>query len=132
MSSILPQINQLSQVHIIHEQYAQAALKLIVEKLLSMDEFDIGTFTQGTDSGSKIAFDGDDFENTEIELCYIYSKFILSIRAHCTEFNISSFTYTILEESPLYLMIPEKLRNAMEDVADIEEEVIFKPQHQIP
>jgi hypothetical protein len=82
MSSILPQIKDLNQIHIIHEQYAEAALKLIVEKPVCMEEFYIEVFTQGNDSGSIIAFNGDNSESTEIELCYTNSKFILNIREH--------------------------------------------------
>jgi hypothetical protein len=40
---------------------------------------------------------------------------------------MSVFAFKILEESPLYTMIPYKLHIAMEDVADKDEAIRFKP-----
>lgn len=126
MSSILSQIQELNQVHRIHEDYARAALKLIITKILNMSELDIGVFSNEKERGSIIAFDGDDFENINIELCYAYPKFILNIRENGDELDISIFSYKILEHSNLYQMIPENLIKAMEESADGDDSITIR------
>lgn len=125
MTSILPQIEILQEIPFFHKRYAEIVLKLIVDKLLCMNEFEIGT---GNGKGSVIGFDADDFENVQIELQYFDFKFVLIVNEHSEENFASTFTYKIFEDSPLYKMIPEKLIAAMGQVADEKESVTYKPK----
>lgn len=127
MTSILPQIEALQEVPFIHERYAETLLNLLVSKLLSMDEFEIGIFQKGRRRGSVIGFDADDFENVQLELRYIDYKFVLVLHEHSDENFASTFRYKIFEDSPLYQRIPDKLRVAMEDVADEFEPSTYQP-----
>lgn len=126
MGSVLPQLGELYEVPLIHEQYAGRLLKLLVFKLLSMEGFEIGILPKGK-RGSVVRFDGDDFENVQLELRYTNYKFILVLHAHGDENYMSTFRYKIFEDSPLYNTIPDKLRTAMEDVADELEPITYKP-----
>ncbi len=128
MTSIQPQIDQLCEVPFIHDQYAEKLLHLLVSKLLSMHEFEIGVYYyKGKPKGSVICFDGDEFENVQLELRYVNYKYVLVLHAHGDENFMSTFRYKIFEDSSLYQRIPEKLRKAMDDVTDEYQPITYKP-----
>ncbi|MCC7303495.1 MAG: hypothetical protein IT233_12720 [Bacteroidia bacterium] len=126
MSSILPQIDVLTEVPALHEFYAKSLLRILTDKLLSMDEFEIGIFTQGKKAWSAISFDGDDSEDVQLELRYSDHNFVIVVNENSEENFASTFTYKIFENSPLYNQIPEKLQGMMRDVAFEGEPAIFR------
>lgn len=117
MSSLLPKITSLQEIPRINFRYAEVLLSLLVTKLLSMDEFIIGTFSEGDEDGSVIAFDGDELENTHLQLRYADNRFVLVLHEHSDEHFTCTFSYKIFDQSDLYHMIPDKVRTAMEDAS---------------
>lgn len=126
MSSILPKIEVLNEVPALHEFYAGSLFKILIDKLLRMDEFEIGIGWQGKKEWSAIGFDGDDFEDVQLELRYMDHNFVIVVNENSEENFASTFTYKIFESSPLYNQIPEKLREMMIDVAFEREATIFR------
>lgn len=126
MSSILPQISSLQETPSFNFRYAEILLHLFVTKLLSMDEIEIGTFIEADEEGSVIAFDGDDFENTQLQLRFAENRFVLVLQEHSDEHFACTFNYKIFDHSVLYQRIPDKLRAAMEDVASDNESATFR------
>lgn len=127
MSSILPQITTLQETPSFNFRYAELLLNLLVQKLLSMDEFIIGTFSEADEEGSIIAFDGDQFENTQLQLRFAEDRFVLVLHEHSDENFACTFSYKIFDHSDLYQRIPDKLRSAMEEVASDNQPFTFKP-----
>lgn len=122
MTSILPQIETLESIPLLHQNYAGSLLKLIMDNLLQMDEVEIGTYGQGDDEGAVIAFDSNDSEDVRLELRYShYQYFELVVSDDSEDINTSNFKYKITEESNLLEMIPETLREWMDEVCGEQE-----------
>lgn len=127
MSSFLPQIASLQETPSINYRYADILLNLLVTKLLSMDEFDIGIFETKDEKGSVIGFNGDEFENEHLELQYSDNRFILILHENSEENFACIFSYKIFQDSDFYQRIPENIRNAMGDVADNFKPAVYRP-----
>lgn len=118
MSSILPQIKTLESIPSLHLNYAESLLKLIIGNLLQQEEIEIGTFIHGEDEGSVIAFDSNDSENVCLELCFsINQDFIINLTDNSEDINTSNFSYKFDDSCSLYEIVPENLREWMNDIA---------------
>lgn len=122
MTSILPQIETLESIPLLHNNYAGSLLKLIIDNLLQMDEVEIGTYRESDDEGAVIAFDSNDSEDVRLELRYShFQHFELVVSDDSEDFNTSNFKYKITEDSNLFEMIPEILREWMDEVCSEQE-----------
>lgn len=109
MSSIFPQIEVLRNIPDIHRQYAVAALNLIIEKVNEEEELMVGEGPEGR----CLTFDGSEFENESLELRYNNWTFVLTISEHSQERDASQFIYKIFEDTDLYELIPERIKEAL-------------------
>ena len=119
MGSILPKIEKLQEIPELHEKYACSLLKLVLDKLLQEQELDIG-IKRGANPDevySIISFDSDELENCNIELTFsIRSRIELIVNDHSEDMFTSTFTYRIIEGTPIYKLLPVGLIDIMEEV----------------
>lgn len=129
MSTFFSSVNELSQIPDRHLQYAQSLLSVFISNILLLDEIDVGV-SHGQDAvRSIITFTSDDFEKVLVHLIYSpRDNFRIEVVDNSNEFEDSKFYYTIHEDSMLEKMIPEGLRNIMEEVALEGEEKMIKPK----
>jgi hypothetical protein len=117
MSSTLPKISALREAPSANRQYAEILLNLLVTAFFSMDEIYIGLFENNDEKGSAISFDADEFENVQLQLQYSGNRFLLILYENSNENCACTFSYKIFDNTDLYQRIPEKIRDAMEEVA---------------
>lgn len=122
MTSILPQIEALQEIPLFHRAYAAALLRHIVGKINETEDYEIGTFRDGNEYGSELAFDTDDFENSRIELRYNHREFVLIAVDNLDDLMGSIFRYKISEDSDLYQLIPDNLVLQMVQVAEADQD----------
>ncbi len=121
MTRILPQIEALQEIPFFHRTYAKAILGHIANKIAETDEIEVGTFSNGEQSGSFIGFDTDDFEDTRIELRYDHTEFFLTVEDNYDDMRCSTFEYRIPEDSELSGMIPAAVVSRLFQVANSDE-----------
>lgn len=127
MSTFFSSVNELSQIPDRHLQYAQSLLSLFISNILLMDEIDVGVSHKQQEISSVVTFTSDDYDRVLMHLVYNpRSNFRIEIVDNSNEFEDSIFYYTIHEGSMLEKMIPEGLRNVMEEVALEREEKMIK------
>lgn len=130
MTSILPQIEALENIPLLHYQYAKGLLQLLVSELLEIEEFEIGLYSEGKKWGSQIIFDSDEFENSQLELRYVTNedRFYIIASDDSEDIDTSTFRYKIHDGMSLYDMIPHKLVAMMKQAAFDRESILFNPK----
>ncbi|TRX51270.1 hypothetical protein FNH22_24350 [Fulvivirga sp. M361] len=129
MSTFFDQIEELNRIPEFNLKYVQTVLKLIISKVLDLDEVDVGVFNDGHGTfGSLITFTVDDFETVVIDLRCSSNSYYLTINDNSENPGTGTFRYCLSDNPALIETIPEGLREFMEMVAFEREETVLRPK----
>lgn len=93
-------------------------MSIFISTILDLDEIDIGVSDGAHEVKSIITFTSDESESVLVHLTYCTNEnFKIEVVDNSDEFEDSKFYYIIHQDSLLEKMIPEKLRELMDDVA---------------
>jgi len=120
MSSLFPKIPELQMVSEFHYNYAEEILNLLLRNLLKEDSIDVGITEKEGDEGSEyysvITFAEDESEDVILNLNYTLNEFEIEVSLNTDRFGSSVFSYIITDDCSLFEIIPEKLKEYMNEV----------------
>jgi hypothetical protein len=126
MGTLFPVMDELQNVPLFHTRYAETILKIIISRLLSLEEIDVGIF-QDRKIGSIISISDGEFDSVVADLKFS-GEFELVVHDNSENNDSSSFSYTLSPNKGLMSIIPLGLQEFMEVVALEQQPAVLRPR----